>query len=1144
MHSIEKVKTVKIINKHNPFNQLELSTTEATVGTKFIDWLLEKHPKGFEKPTTVYRNQKKVEVADFDFVIGEHDVIVLTYDVGEKAIQDIGQLVIDIVTTAYEAVQDFVYWLGDISRNTLELSSKPSTAKTGQPKQTTAYGLRAQSNFPRLGEPIPSRYGRFRCYPDLAARPYLKYSRNITKTWNTFGEVVTDSGTGDEENLFQVFCLGHGQYDISDFRLIDMSVERILGFDYTVYEPGNPVTTFEDNIYTLPIGNNIEVKQRGRYLRESPSSFTVGSDTGTSSYVRLTNISGTNQQFKEFIEIGDLLIIDCELTSVPANTADRLAFYVQGVDAGEVKEVFDDYIVLEYPVDATTYNTISLTNAVVYNKQYYNIYTAGTFMFNRQGINKPSLNPNYGSTERYLTSPPYTEGLSFEFDFEFRRGLYNFVDPNYETEAANFKIYFKAINEDNTLKYLEDTTNKRALEYYEDASTGAINTYYYYINKSNDPGIVLNDGELKLYDRVLGVDTLLITYKGDWETGKSYILDDQVAPGYSCIVPHVSSGSFPADLALGYWDLTINVKGFSIVAFSSFGTPEGGWTCAISAIGLAAKDLRLTANVQNYLVYEQSYDLSFSAASPEVKRFTYTFDALDPNIIASGALRYGRYEIIIERNDEYDWNDTNRQDSCLITRIKTKLPNVENYGPYTMVAMKLTATADINSSNADKFNMLLERKLPIWTGTSWSAPTATRSIAWTIADIWMSTYGGSNPYDKLDLDKFIELDTLWSSRGDSFDGFFDQQLGIFEAISKVARVGRAKPVILNNGILSLVRDEEILTPTAFFSTENMLKNSFSIEYNISDDDSYDGIKLKYFDEDDNYAIAYVYSDDIGASKFKEVDFFGCVNYDQAWRECQYLTAVFQLQRQRVQFDTELDGYIPLVGDLITVSHDLADWATSGYVENKNSLEITTSEPLDFSGGGTYYIEFRKKNGGVSGPHIVTQGADAYTAILQSDVTDMTFYTTVSVVERTYYAFGEANNFTKKCIITGIKAKTVTTTTIYCSPYIEAIYTADEGTIPAKPTNAPSLNPIPPDVGGLTAVNTSTTGEILVTWNPQFNIDNYEVGVSSDNLVWSTVGSPTINTFTTNTGTGNKYIRLSCVIGAQSGMYTVISIIVT
>jgi hypothetical protein len=282
---------------------------------------------------------------------------------------------------------------------------------------------------------------------------------------------------------------------------------------------------------------------------------------------------------------------------------------------------------------------------------------------------------------------------------------------------------------------------------------------------------------------------------------------------------------------------------------------------------------------------------------------------------------------------------------------------------------------------------------------------------------------------------------------------------------------------------------------------------------------------------------------VTSSKLKEIDFFGCVNYEQAWRECQYLTAVFQLQRQKIEFSTEFDGYIPLVGDLISVSQDLADWASSGYVENKNNLEITTSEPLDFSGGGTYYIEFRRRNGSVSGPYVVTQGSDEYTAVLQADVTDMTFYTNVSSIERTYYAFGGANNFTKKSIVTEIIPKGKDKTTIKCVPYIDAIYTADEGTIPPKPTNEPSPNPIPPSVGGLTIVNTATSGDITAVWNPQYNIDNYVIEYSNDNIVWNLLGNPTINSFTGTTGVGNKYIRVACVINTIPGDYTVTSIIV-
>ena len=70
--------------------------------------------------------------------------------------------------------------------------------------------------------------------------------------------------------------------------------------------------------------------------------------------------------------------------------------------------------------------------------------------------------------------------------------------------------------------------------------------------------------------------------------------------------------------------------------------------------------------------------------------------------------------------------------------------------------------------------MIATRKLPVWTGTAWTAPQATRSIAWAIADAARNaSYGARLVDSRLDLDGLKALDALWSARGDSFDARFD-----------------------------------------------------------------------------------------------------------------------------------------------------------------------------------------------------------------------------------------------------------------------------------------------------------------------------------------------------------------------------------
>jgi len=199
-------------------------------------------------------------------------------------------------------------------------------------------------------------------------------------------------------------------------------------------------------------------------------------------------------------------------------------------------------------------------------------------------------------------------------------------------------------------------------------------------------------------------------------------------------------------------------------------------------------------------------------------------------------------------------------------------------------------------------------------------------------DVWLATYGGSRPFDTIDLDGLLALDSLWTARGDTFDGVFDQKLTVWEAITKIARAGRAKP-FFDGEKLVIVRDGEQTTRTALFNQNNIVRNSLSIQYVFDSAQDPDGIKIKYLDEDANYQEAEVLSD-TSSTRPAEIQLFGVTQYDQAYKESQYMDAQQALQKQIISFETELEGHIPLVQDLITISHDVPDWAQGGYVTDK------------------------------------------------------------------------------------------------------------------------------------------------------------------------------------------------------------------
>jgi len=65
-------------------------------------------------------------------------------------------------------------------------------------------------------------------------------------------------------------------------------------------------------------------------------------------------------------------------------------------------------------------------------------------------------------------------------------------------------------------------------------------------------------------------------------------------------------------------------------------------------------------------------------------------------------------------------------------------------------------------------NCLLTRKLPVWDeAAGWSAPQATLSIAWALADIARSQYGGKLDDSRIDLKQPKASDANWQVPGDA-----------------------------------------------------------------------------------------------------------------------------------------------------------------------------------------------------------------------------------------------------------------------------------------------------------------------------------------------------------------------------------------
>lgn len=424
-------------------------------------------------------------------------------------------------------------------------------------------------------------------------------------------------------------------------------------------------------------------------------------------------------------------------------------------------------------------------------------------------------------------------------------------------------------------------------------------------------------------------------------------------------------------------------------------------------------------------------DESYSAATNTAQRRTYKYGV--------GA---GRYEVRVQRLDTKDAS-TRAGHELRWGQAKGYLVNSTLPADLTLLALRMRATDNLSQRSSRLVNCLVTRKLPVWSKiTGWSAPQATRSIAWAFADATRSSYGAGLPDAKIDLNALARLDGVWSARGDTFNGVFDQNLTVWDAMGQIARAGRAVP-FLQGGIVRIVRDEPKTIPVALFSTRNIVRSSLKIQYVMPGDATADAVTVEYFNpkswKPDEVTVALAGS---ALSKPARLKLFGCTDKSQAMREGKYIAAANRYRRRIITFRTELEGLIPTYGDLVAISHDMPNWGVSGEALSWDgaSKVLVCSERLPWQTGANHYIALRRVDGSVTDPIGVMRGATERHAVLQQ--APSIAIQTGGGEERTHFAFGVGQTWAQMARVMSVKPR-ADLVEVTCVAESAAVHTADQ-----------------------------------------------------------------------------------------------------
>ena len=239
---------------------------------RVIDYLIDKYPLGVNSPYTIFLNDKKLEVNDFDTEVSTDDV--LTFIMHPKIAAAFGLTGIAAYLVNFAVATAISYAVGQIFKPDVPDIGLGSSQRSNN-KQSSVYNLNSQQNVQRLGQPIPVHYGRVRVYPSLLEAPYYRYEDN-------------------EQYLYQLMCIGAGKYRLNDIFVSDTTSSDISTetFQYeTIYESSfanieNAIgdASYHQRVRTVPEVSTLEVRgtpqKSEMYLSFSGSTITFGQYNG------------------------------------------------------------------------------------------------------------------------------------------------------------------------------------------------------------------------------------------------------------------------------------------------------------------------------------------------------------------------------------------------------------------------------------------------------------------------------------------------------------------------------------------------------------------------------------------------------------------------------------------------------------------------------------------------------------------------------------------------------------------------------------------------------------------------------------------------------------------------------------------------
>lgn len=505
----------------------------------------------------------------------------------------------------------------------------------------------------------------------------------------------------------------------------------------------------------------------------------------------------------------------------------------------------------------------------------------------------------------------------------------------------------------------------------------------------------------------------------------------------------------------------------------------------------------------------------------------------------SGEVPEGRYEVRIRRTNQAALS-SRIGDDVIWEGLRGWIDIEHAYGNVTLLAVKIRATNNLNDRTAERFNVICTRKLPIHiSGSAFTAPVETRSIVWAFVDVFRGVYGGRvDDANFFDWDTLHELDVLYAARGDTFDWIFRDSSTVWDAARSIASAGRAVPLVAGS-LITMRRDSAQSVPVTLFNQENIVEGSFDWKIKLWDLDEYDALRVEYTDASTGYkqeTVLCLLPGSVGDHP-EDLRMQGVQSRTQAYREGLYRLASNRYLRENVSFRTGLEGFIPIYGDLIAISHDVPSWGQGGYVVQAErgagtEYHLWVSEPLVWAESGEHQIILRTKVAGVVGPFTAYQTTDLQQVSFET-AQDIDFLLT-GKTEPMLFLFGIVGNVTKYMKVVRVEPQGNEEIQISAVNESALVHSFDTLTPPPLGENlyAPTVPDLPEiDDLFITQVDDSLL-VVQVAWLAALGAISYVIQSSEDGVNWTERARTDRTSVQLQVRLGVLYVRVAAIGNGQ------------